>query len=205
MIEDILKIRFEKTPNKPFLNIDDENITYKKLHELAEEIAGSIDIKNHHERIKLNFNSKKLLLASIFAINRLNKIPIIFPPKEKMLKNTDYDCLAGVDLELNDNNCIIQQKYKNTKIYKYNKNNVQCALFTTGSSSGLPMCVELTFENIYCSSVNWRKIYKFSKKDIYLNILPIFHISGLSIFFRSLYSDFSLVYKNYNKNNLHMA
>jgi O-succinylbenzoic acid--CoA ligase len=65
------------------------------------------------------------------------------------------------------------------------------------------MCVELTFENIYCSSINWSKIYKFTRKDIYLNILPLFHVSGLSIFYRSLYSNFFLVYKNYNKNSLH--
>ena len=65
------------------------------------------------------------------------------------------------------------------------------------------MCVELTFENIYCSSINWSKIYKFSKSDTYLNVLPLFHISGLSIFFRSLYNDFYSVYKNYDKNNLH--
>ena len=50
MIEDILKLRFEKNPNKAFLNIGDENITYKKLHELAEEIAGSVDIKKHHNK-----------------------------------------------------------------------------------------------------------------------------------------------------------
>jgi len=204
VIDDILKLRFEESPYKDFLNINNENITYEQLHELAEEIADSFDNKKNINRIKLNFNSKKLLLASIFAINRLNKVPIIFPPKEKMLKNIDYDSLAKIDLELNDNNCIIQQKYKNVKIYKYNKNNVQCALFTTGSSLGAPSCVELTFENIYCSSINWSKIYKFSKQDIYLNILPIFHVAGLSVFFRSLYSNFSLVYKNYNKNNLHI-
>ena len=162
VIDDILKLRFEENPDKYFLNINNENVTYEQLHKLAEEIADSFDSKKNINRIKLNFNSKKLLLASIFAINRLNKVPIIFPPKEQMLKNIDYDSLAKIDLELNDNNCIIQRKYKKVKIYKYNKDNVQCALFTTGSSSGAPLCVELTFENIYCSSVNWSKIYKFS-------------------------------------------
>ena len=203
MIVDILKARSKENINRTFLNIDNDEITYGRLHGLAEEIANSICAKNVINRVKLNFNSKMLLLASIIAVNRLKKIPIIFPPKEKMIKNIDYDSIAKVDLELNDNNCIIQQKYKNSKIYKYNKDDIQCALFTTGSSSGIPMCVELTFENIYCSSINWSKIYKFSKNDTYLNVLPLFHISGLSIFFRSLYNNFHLVYKNYDKNNLH--
>ena len=104
MISDILKSRSEETPNRTFLNIDNENITYRNLHGLAEEIADSVGIKNNLNRVKLNFNSKKLLLASIIAINRLKKIPIIFPPKEKMIKNIDYDSIAKVDFELNDNN-----------------------------------------------------------------------------------------------------
>ena len=77
MIDDILKLRFEENPDKDFLNINNENVTYEQLHKLAEEIADSFDSKKNINRIKLNFNSKKLLLASIFAINRLNKIPII--------------------------------------------------------------------------------------------------------------------------------
>ena len=203
MINDILKKHAEIRGDDVFIYVENEQINYKDFHKLVEKIADSFDLSKNPRRVKVSFKSKKLLLASIIALNRLKKIPVIFPERNKILKNVDYNKVGKIDCEINDNNCIIQQKYKNIKYYTYNKKDTQCCLFTTGSSSGVPKCVELTFENIFCSAVNWNRIYNFSKNDKYLNVLPLYHISGLSIFFRSLYNNFFTRYEDYNKNILY--
>ena len=203
MINDIVKEYAHKRSGDVFICVENEKINYKIFHNLVEEIANSFDLSKYNNRIKLSFKSKKLLLASLIAINRLGKIPVIFPPKDKMLKNIDYDVIADIDCEINDNNCIIQDKYDNVKIYQYEENDVQCCLFTTGTTSGVPKCVELTFENIFCSATNWKEIYNFSRNDNYLSVLPLYYISGLSVFFRSMYNNFYSQYIDYDKNTLY--
>ena len=202
MINDNLQIQTSQCPNDIFITIDNKKTTYldfeKKIYSIKSYLE-TLEFKMN--QIKINFENPVSLLASIVACNRLGIVPIIFPNKKYIIKSIDYSSIIKYDFELNDN-CIVQDigSEKEKNIYTYNKNDVQCILFTSGTQNK-PKAVELTFGNIYYSAKCWQKIANFSKKDNYLNILPLHHISGLAIFFRSMYYNFQLSFHEYNRNN----
>ena len=119
-----------------------------------------------------------------------------------LIKTFNYNAEAKVDFDLNDNNCIIQDKeLVAEKEYTYNNNDVQLVLFTTGTESN-PRAVELTFDNIFQSTEMWSEIISFKKGDKYLNIMPLHHVAGVSIFFRSIYCEFISIIKTYDKKSI---
>ena len=73
-------------------------------------------------------------------------------------------------------------------------------LFTSGTT-GIPNACELTYNNFKHNTKLWNNIINFSKEDIYLNHMPLYHVSGLCIFFRALYYNFSMVLEKYNLKN----
>ena len=77
---------------------------------------------------------------------------------------------------------------------------IQVVVFTSGSS-GIPKPCQISFDNLYYSSLLWNDVIKFEKEDVYLNHMPLTHISGLSIFFRALYNNFTMVLKDFNPSN----
>jgi len=204
MINDIIYKRSVDSKNRIFATIDDKNISYKLFNDTINSIALTIKsrLSEENKRIKINCEDNLLLLSSIIACNRTGMIPIIFPHHKALIKDIDYDAIATFDIELNDNNCIIQAKKQANNIkYEYRNDDIQCILFTTGTSLK-PKAVELSFMNIFSSVKLWSKILNFSKHDRYLNVLPLHHISSLSIFFRAIYYDFTMVLKKYNKTNI---
>ena len=165
--------------------IQGDKITYKVFNIYIYAMMNLIKAFNKKvNRLAINLSSRRHTLSALIACNRLNIIPIVLPLKKYQIPNTNYSKIANVDYELNDSNCIIQLKNKKNNFqYNYEKNSVQCVLFTSGSGL-FPKAVELTFDNIYNSAKNWNDIFQFNKEEKYLNILPLHHVSGLSIFFR---------------------
>ena len=200
MIPDILEKRALECPDKYFIDIYGELFTYVDFNLYVNSIISSNIIPSKAKRVAINVKSDKMKIAYLIACNRLGVIPVILPPGRLMAE--DCKQISDADCEISENNCSIQvKKEKKYYHYHYNDNDVQCVLFTSGSL-GKPKGVELTFSNIYNSAINWSKIYSFNKNDIYLNILPIHHISGLSIFFRSLYFNFHSIITDYNNNKI---
>ena len=200
MIKDYIKEYAKQYSNKIFITIDNKDITYRQFDNRIYAIELFIHSqKIFPKRIKINCLNECNILASIIACNRTNAIPIVFPPHDKLIKFLDYDQIANSDFEINDNACIIQHdRLDGRENIFYNPKDVQCILFTSGTEMN-PKAVELTFSNNYNSALNWNKIVSFDLNDKYLNVLPLWHISGLSIFFRSIYFNFQSIISNYNK------
>ena len=143
MISDIIEKRAFDTPYKIFLEIEGQLFNYSQFNNEINAIVVSGKIPKTSKNIAIRTSDVKLTLLYLFACNRLEKTPVLFPPHLNNL--SDYTKVAHVDFEIKDNNCIIQQKYKSKYIgYKYKECNVQCILFTSGTSSKLKG-VELTF------------------------------------------------------------
>lgn len=70
-------------------------------------------------------------------------------------------------------------------------NDSQIIIFTSGSS-GKPKGVVHTLENIFNSVMNIKSVEDYAKEDNFLLSLPLFHIGGLMIFFRSYFSSAKL-------------
>ena len=49
--------------------------------------------------------------------------------------------------------------------------------------------------------MQWNKILQFNDDDIFLNHMPIIHVSGLCIFFRALYYNFKMILDEFNPNS----
>ena len=84
-----------------------------------------------------------------------------------------------------------------------NKNiDFESILFTSGTS-GDPKAVCLTKKNFLMSSKAWNHELNFKKEDQYVLCLPVYHIAGLSIIYRSIYYKFQVQiidsYRDLNK------
>tara|TARA_Y100000590_G_scaffold468222_1_gene650058 strand:+ start:5288 stop:6589 length:1302 start_codon:yes stop_codon:yes gene_type:complete len=203
MIKDRIKENALNYAEVVFLTIDNEEITYQEFDNYVYCIELFINSqKILPKKINIACLNKKNILASIIACNRINAIPVISPPDCNKIKFLDYKKIADFDFEINDKDCIIQHnEVDEKKEIFYNRHDVQCVLFTSGTEMK-PKAVELTFGNIYNSAINWNEVADFNSSDVYLNILPLWHISGLSIFFRSIYFNFHSVLLEYNKEEI---
>ncbi len=200
MIRDIL---LEKSKsNETFIIVDNKVYTFNSFNNLIDNFIQQVAKANNKiKRLAIGFTENIDVLVSIIGCNRINVVPILLPALNRRLKDVDYIRISKADHLINDNNCIIQvnNNYDNGSLAI--NNSIQCVLFTSGSDSS-PKAVELTYKNIYSSASNWNKVLCFQKNEYYLNILPLDHIGGLSVFFRSIYYGFISVVFKYNKSTV---
>lgn len=191
---DILNIKFKKEPQAIFIKYDGKNITYQIFYYMVLNLIE--DIKNiNDEYIGIQIENKLKLLVLVTAINRLKKIPVIFPNIPNII---DYINSSKVKITFKDKNIHLNQdKNNNNKNIEFESKATQAVLFTSGTT-GPPKACEITYENFYESSLMWNKIIQFNKKDIYLNHMPLNHVSGLCVFYRALYLNFIMVLENFN-------
>ena len=148
MIKDIVQYRAKLNPNKIFIIDQNKKITYLDFNQQVASIMQYINKICEHKYIGLQISNKIKLLQTIIALNRLNKIPIIYPPH---INIRDYIIATKIKINLTDEH-LNQVKYnkkdysQNNKIIKYNKNVTQVILFTSGTT-GIPKACELTYNN----------------------------------------------------------
>ena len=138
----------------------------------------------------------------MLAANRINKIPILSLNRENI--HSFFDSRMEI---ISDDNVIENVIHSNDSIsfnanFKYLSSDTQVVIFTSGST-GNPKAVELTFNNIFTSTKKWNEEIHFNKNDVYLNMLSIDHIGGLSIFFRALYYNFTMVLSSFSNKNFY--
>ena len=181
-LDDLIAKRAFSTPKKTFCYIDGKKYSYLNFNQHVQKMQAAIKgLSLDCNRVVLDFDEKINLLVGLVACNREKKIPVMLPLRQDRIKDIDYKLIAGKAAELNIS-CILQQKNEAPyQEYVYCLDDVQCILFTSGTN-GLPSPVELTFGNNYYSSKSWNNLLNFSKNDNYLNVLPVSHIAGLSIF-----------------------
>lgn len=76
-------------------------------------------------------------------------------------------------------------------IYKFNQNQPITVMFTSGSSAE-PKAAVHSFGNHYYNALGSNKNIKLKKNDAWLLSLPLYHVSGLSLLFRSATSQSAL-------------
>ena len=194
---DIINKRANEQPDKNFIYYNNASITYQEFNYMVLNLLDCMnEIDEHYIGIQINHKIKLLVL--IVAINRLKKIPVLYPD----IPNTkDYIKTTNTPITFTDTNIIISKKQNsNSQNFDYDKNATQLVMFTSGTS-GRPKACELTYRNIYESASMWDKIIHFDSNDIYLNHMPLTHVSGICIFYRALYLDFMMVIDNFDLKN----
>ena len=199
-------------PEDIFIHYNNHDITYENMAYSIEDRIKSMQAINikKGELVGLYFNNSLNLLEVLFACIELQVIPLIIPNNftsnefDNLNKNIKFDYLIT--------NWDKLDHLKNSKIptfpieelspgiggcasskkNKLNDNQIACLLLTSGTT-GSPKIVQISLKNIIESCNAWNKQLRFKKKDIYLCCLPIHHIGGLSIIFRSLLYGFKVV------------
>jgi len=187
MINDILNERATKDPDRIFITYKKQKISYARFNYMVNNFYRSLNTKAY-EYVGLQIKDKLKLLIAIIALNRKKTIPIVYPnyPNIDEYINTTKISVLIKDFE------VIEKKNDLTNNYIYQENETQIVMFTSGSS-GAPKPCELTYGNFYESAKMWDKILGFQDKDVYLNHMPLTHVSGMCVFFRSLYYSFEMI------------
>ena len=154
---DILNQRVQINPNKEFVEYKNQNISYKQFNNIVNNISNDIklhDLKNRYVGLKII--DKLKLLALIIALNRANKIPVLYPNYPNI---QDYLKNSNIPIKLKDNDIAINPNNNtdNTIDITYDEDATQIVIFTSGTT-GIPKACRLTYKNIYCSAVQWNKI-----------------------------------------------
>ena len=151
---DIINKRANEQPDKIFIYYNNASITYQEFNYMVLNLLDCMnEIDEHYIGIQINHKIKLLVL--IVAINRLKKIPVLYPdiPNAK-----DYIKTTNTPITFTDTNIIISKKQNsNSQNFDYDKNTTQLVIFTSGTS-GRPKACELTYRNIYESACMWDKI-----------------------------------------------
>jgi O-succinylbenzoic acid--CoA ligase len=187
MINDILNERAIKYPDKIFITYKKQKISYARFNYMVNGLYNSLNTKAC-AYIGLQINDKLKLLIALVALNRKKSIPIIYPnyPNIDEYINTTKTPVSIKDFQVREQKNDLKSKYI------YRDNDTQIVMFTSGSS-GVPKPCELTYSNFYESAKMWDKILGFEHSDVYLNHMPLTHVSGMCIFFRSLYYNFEMI------------
>ena len=196
---DIINKRVLDNPDKILIKYKNQNISYLSMNAMINNASTFINNHKTDKYIGIQIHNKLKLLITILAANKLNLIPIIYPLYPNI---ADYIKTTKIPINLTDNDIELNNKssHFNAKTNYQKKTKTQFVIFTSGTS-GQPKACEISYENIEDSLKMWNNIIKFNLNDIYLNHMPLTHISGLSIFYRALYYNFIMELDNFNNMN----
>ena len=212
MINKILTDYMDSRPEDIFINYNGNDITYENMAYAVEGRIKSMQAINIKKGVLvgLYFNNTLDLLEILFSCIELQAVPLIIPSnftsnefenlnkdikcdyiitnwkKLNNLKNSKTPTFPIEELSPGIGGCIPSKKIK------FNNKQIACLLLTSGTT-GSPKVVQISLKNIIESCNAWDRQLNFKEKDIYLCCLPIHHIGGLAIIFRSLLYGFKVV------------
>jgi len=150
------------------------------------------------------------LLEVLFACIEVQAHPLIIPSSSTPKEIEDLNSSVDINYFITDWDRSKNIKIKNiptfsieelspgiggcapSLICKPNDNQIACMLLTSGTT-GKPKIAQISIQNIIESCKSWDARISFKNDDIYLNCLPLHHIGGLSIIFRSLLYGFKII------------
>ncbi len=195
MIKDILKQRIVNDSGKIFVTYKNQKISYLRFHHMVNSLYNTLNTKTN-QYVGLQINNKLKLLIAIIALNRRKSIPVIYPNYPNI---DEYLNIIKIPAPIKDFEITEDNNDRNIE-YSYHEDDTQMVLFTSGSS-GSPKPCELTYNNFYESSKMWNEIIEFKSSDVYLNHMPLTHVSGMCIVFRGLYYNFEVILDNFSIKN----
>lgn len=154
-----------------------ENISLICAFTMLENELVLLNTRLHPQELnwQLQFLDVELLISSshFSQTHRSLPIPTLLVDNEKHFEDLNHD----IPLE---------------NILSVNSESIFCYIFTSGTT-GRPKAVPLTFGNFYASALASQIRLDLNKDDIWLLNMPIYHLGGLSIVFRAIISNFSIV------------
>ena len=204
-IYDLLLDWHQTDPNFIFLRENRSYTLNEVVHEV-ESISKSLSYLSS-VNIALYLSSKLDFILVYLACINSNKIPIILKTtwgKDEVDSIIDSNNIKNIicswdsrHLFKNNINTYYLEELVNSSRgcgipqHKNNRKKYETVIFTSGST-GEPKGVCLKRSNFKASAQSWNKQINFDVNDDYALCLPLHHISGLSILYRSIYYKFSM-------------
>ncbi len=192
---DWLKQRTAVSPNTPALIINAHTWTYAELDELVEQTAVFL----HNNNIRPDDHVAALLpngLEYVCLVHALARLGAVLVPLNGRLTPIELQwqidhigCKAVVRM---DNGELIIDNEEHSSLhapfsifnFQFSINNVQAVVFTSGTS-GKPKGAMITFANHFWSATASAYRLGVSPDDRWLSVLPLYHVGGLAVLFRS--------------------
>jgi len=196
----------EKSPDSPAIITNNEIITFAKLEQLVHQAASNLKKAGvqRRTRVALSGNSSPQVYITILAAFRIGAVicPVNSKWPEKALLNAlkQIDCrylvLYGTESAgfTSDNFTVLQAENiapLETKVSVFrgqpiiDLNNPAAIIFSSGSTSQ-PKASLLSYGNLYYNALGANKRVKFRRGDRWLLSMPLYHVGGLGILFRSI-------------------
>lgn len=219
-----LKQRAELTPNRLAVKTDEVELTFEDLYQRVQiqvQHLAFLGVKKGEHVGVLMRNSIEMIeiIHAIFSIgavvvllnNRLSSKEITWQLADVQAKHVicHEQFLFDVDEEMN---VILAEKIHKTNRLKNNElfegftsDQVATIMYTSGTT-GHPKGVMQTFGNHWSSAIGSALNLGLDPNDRWLLAVPLFHISGLSILFRSVIYGIGIVlFERFNAEKMNQA
>ena len=197
-----LKEQSHINKDKIAIMTDDQSLTFEELYTQVYQLAQCMTslrqnrvglyIKNDLDSIIL-IHACWLARVEIAMINtRLTEQEII-----NQMHSVNVDTiLHTIPLELDNFNlydidAINKLKAQNIESSQFNMNDIASIMFTSGTT-GPQKAVPQTFHNHFASATGCKQSLGYDQDTKWLSVLPIYHISGLSVILRSVIEGFTV-------------
>lgn len=203
-----LKEQSIKNRDKVAVTDGNHSITFKELYDKAFSISEQI-LSLNNNRVGLYIKND---IASITLINACWLANVEIAMLNTRLTETEMinqmnsinvsTILTTQPFHLSDFNVIhiseIEQYSKRINNQTCNYDRIASIMFTSGTT-GPQKAVPQTFKNHYASAIGCKESLGYDETTKWLSVLPIYHISGLSVLLRSIIEGFTVrILEKYN-------
>ena len=207
------KNAYQHTPNKVAIFSKNQNMTYSELYHSSIEISNyftanyknaskiALLLPNSIDMIKiinaLTISPLEIILINFHLTNQeiINQLNQIDP--SLLITNNQHDIHTAEDFPYpihNISDIINESKNSSSKVsnnHSPQKNDILVNVFTSGTT-GTPKIVPLSYFNFQQNIIASNDRLKVEINDNWLITIPLFHLGGLSIIFRTIYNKSAL-------------
>jgi acyl-CoA synthetase (AMP-forming)/AMP-acid ligase II len=181
MLDPILTFSLS-TPNKIAISTSNNKITYTQLNIKVNSYYHYFKNKITENKIAISIQDPIEFIITFWALTRLGKNIFLLNPKTPNYNNTLLKKFnIKTHLKYNIKSTFTQVTMEETK---FKIKETKYCIFTAGSTA-LPKCVIHSVNNFFISAKHVGKSCNFNSQSKWLLNLPLFHVSGLGIMFRS--------------------
>ena len=189
---------YDKYKDLPLLINEKRCWTFDEFFDEAFLLSNTLftDPKN---RIGLCSENSKFLLVAMMAIWIREGVVVPLDPKFPRKQKAELLQKVKCTVTLSENYKRTDSQFQIIREMPKLKPDAWSTIIFTSGSSGFPKAVVHTLTNHFYSALGSNKVIKLKPGDRWLLSLPLFHVGGLAIFFRSLLSGSSIVIPAKNK------
>ncbi len=207
-IPDWLSVQAQLSPDRLALTDGQESWSFRQLDRYAGQLASRLfrwGIRKN-QRVAVLAESTMKMIATIHALNRLGTVLVPINPRlspddrTALIQDADpwvliaptpegSSLVQSFSLEALWHNLVEEPLYPPRAI---SLDDIQCLMYTSGTT-GRPKGALISSGNIFSSAVYSAIHNGTNAADLWLHVMPLFHIGGLSILFRSVITGSGIV------------